>query len=244
MTGTWRLVDSGHIPPAESAAVDEAILESHAEGLVGDTLHFYVRSKPTVSIGYFQKVKEAVDVAECARRGVRLVRRRSGGSSIFTDPGQLIYAVVLPASAIGTGEGSFASVCVPVARAISSLGFDAKHRPANDIEVDGRKISGSAQLRRRGSALQHGTVLIDSDVETMDAVLRSGDVKPSDRVTTLSRLTATKPSMDRVKMAIAGEIARSFSVSYERCELTAREQERIRELVDARYGRDEWNLKR
>jgi lipoate-protein ligase A len=241
--GTWRLVDSGPLPSAESAAVDEAILESHADGGVRNTLHFYARSEPTVSLGYFQKASEAVDLQECARRGVRLVRRRSGGSAIFTDPGQLIYALVLPSSLVGAGEGSFSAVCNAIARALSTFGVAAEHRPVNDIEVGGRKISGSAQLRRHGSVLQHGTILVDADMESMDAVLRHGRIRPSERVTTLSRLIGTSPDMDVVKAAIADELARCFSISFENERLTEREHERVETLACERYGREEWNLR-
>ncbi|HIH01836.1 TPA: lipoate--protein ligase family protein [Thermoplasmata archaeon] len=237
----WRLVDSGPLPTAESAAADEAILGAHAEGVVPDTLHFYTRSEPTISIGYFQRVSEAVDLDECARRGVRLVRRRSGGSTIFTDSGQMIYAVVMPASAIGSGEASFGAVCGPIARALGRFGADARHRPVNDIEIGGRKVSGSAQLRSRGSVLQHGTVLIDTDIEAMDAVLKGGSVRPSERITDLAAVLDDPPSMDEVKAAVTDEIARSFGISFEKGSLTEIERHRIAELVSSRYGSDDWN---
>ena len=240
----WRLVDSGPLPAAESAAVDEAILEAHAEGTVPDTLHFYSRSEPTISIGYFQRVSDAVDLAECGRRGVRLVRRRSGGSSIYTDPGQLIYALVVPASVIGSGEASFAAICEPIARALGRFGAAARHRPVNDIEIGGRKVSGSAQLRRRGSVLQHGTVLIETDVEAMDAVLKGGPVRPSERITDLTAVLGAPPGMEEVRTAMKEELAKAFDVVFEEGCLTASEGRRMEELVRSRYGRDDWNLGR
>jgi lipoate-protein ligase A len=244
MTGTWRLLDSGPLPPAESAATDEALLESHADGSAPNTLHFYTRVAPTVSLGYFQRVAEAVDLEECALRGVQLVRRRSGGSAIFTDPGQLIYALVVPSSVLGGGaEGSFAVICEAIARAVSTFGVDARHRPVNDIEVSGRKISGSAQLRRHGSVLQHGTLLIDADIQTMEAVLRDGSPRPSVRVATLSQLTGASPGMDAVKAAIVAELSRSFEGDFEKGVLTDTERARVNELVRTRYGRREWNLR-
>lgn len=244
MTAMWRLVDSGHLPTAESAAVDEAMLESHADGAVPNTLHFYARSQPTVSLGHFQKVAEAVDVEECSRRGVALVRRCSGGRSIYTDPGQLIYAMVLPISKIGgDAKASFAPICSAVARAVRTFGLDARHRPINDVEVDGRKVSGSAQLRRRGSVLQHGTVLVDADIDTMEAVLKQSSPRPTDRVTTLSRLMAVPPGMAEVKAAIVEELGRSFGVGFEKTSLTDIERARVVELVRARYGREEWNMR-
>jgi lipoate-protein ligase A len=243
-TAAWRLLDSGPLPSAESAAIDEALLEGHADGSAPNTLHFYARTVPTVSLGYFQKAAEAVDLDECARRGVQLVRRRSGGSTIFTDPGQLIYAIVLPSSLLdGCAERSFAAICGAIARALASLGVDARHRPVNDIEVCGRKISGSAQLRRRGSVLQHGTFLIDADIETMEAVLRGCSPRPSSRVTTLSELMDVPPGTDAVKDAVVHELGRSFDASFEKGVLTDAERARVNELVRTRYGLREWNLR-
>ena len=244
MTDMWRLVDSGYLPTAESAAVDEAMLESHADGAVPNTLHFYARSQPTVSLGHFQKVAEAVDVEECSRRGVALVRRCSGGRSICTDPGQLIYAMVLPVSEIGgDAKASFTPICSAVARAVRTFGLDARHSPINDVEVAGRKISGSAQLRRRGSVLQHGTVLIDADIPMMEAVLKQSSPRSTDRVTTLSRLMTAPPSMAEVKAAIVEELGRSFGVGFEKASLTDTERARVVELVRVRYGREDWNLR-
>ncbi len=244
MTATWRLVDSGQLPTAESTAVDEAMLESHADGAVPNTLHFYTRSQPTVSLGRFQMVTEAVDVEECSRRGVALVRRCSGGRSIFTDPGQLIYATVLTVSEIGgDAKASFAPICSAVARAVSSFGLDARHSPINDVEVAGRKISGSAQLRRRGSVLQHGTVLIDADIDAMEAVLKQSSPRPTERVTTLSRLMPVPPGMAEVRAAIVEEMGQSFGVGFEKGSLTDTERARVSELVRTRYGREEWNMR-
>lgn len=241
---TWRLVDSGSVPPAESAALDEAMLDRHSAGEVPDTLHFYTRSRPTVSLGYFQKAAEAVDLDECGRRGVAVVRRRSGGRTIFTDPGQLVYAVVVGSGEMpGSGASSFEPVCSAIARAISSLGVAASYRPVNDIEVGGRKVSGSAQLRRRGSVLQHGTVLVDADLDTMDAVLRHAPIPPSARVASLSRLLPARPDTGTVKALIAEEIGRTFGAVLEPSGMTEREAEKVRELVGSRYGRREWNLR-
>ncbi len=244
MTDMWRLLDSGQLPTAESAAVDEAVLESHADGAVPNTLHFYARSQPTVSLGRFQKVAEAVDIGECSRRGVALVRRSSGGGSIYTDPGQLIYAAVLPVSEIGSdAKASFAPICSAVARGVGRFGLDARHRPINDVEVDGRKISGSAQLRRRGSLLQHGTVLIDADIDAMEAVLKPSPSRPTDRVTTLSRLMPVPPDAAAVKAAIVEELGRHFDVGFKKGSLTDVERARVLGLVRTRYGRKEWNMR-
>lgn len=248
MSRTWRLVDSGLVPPPESAAIDEAILETHIAGKVPNTLHFYRRRIPTISLGYFQKVSESVDLPECRRRGVALVRRRSGGSSIFTDSGQLIYALIVHESDLPADRAeSFRKVCGAIAKAIESFGVDAVYRPLNDVEVDGRKVSGNAQLRRKGSVLQHGTVVIDTDLELMDAVLKvvgQGAVtRPSERMTTLAALLESPPDVDLVAGALAFELGSAFDVEFVMSSLTPVERALVRKLVRERYSRDEWNMR-
>ncbi|HEX9907230.1 MAG TPA: biotin/lipoate A/B protein ligase family protein [Thermoplasmata archaeon] len=250
MSGVWRLIDSGMVQPAESAALDEAILDAHIDGLVPDTLHFYVRARPTVSVGYFQKISESVSLEGCRERGVAIVRRKSGGSSIFTDSGQLIYGLVLSESDLPQDRTeSFRLVCSSLARAIASLGVEAVYRPMNDIEVSGNKVSGNAQLRRKGSVLQHGTVILDTDLKTMDEVLRPRDSRtrghfiPSARVSTLRALTGTVPSMEHLKRAITSEIEATFDVKFERGTLTAEETASVARLVQEFYSREDWNLK-
>lgn len=246
MSDVWRMVDSGSLPPPESAAVDEAILEAHAAGEVPCTLHFYVRSSPTVSLGYSQRVSESVDLDACRRLGVSVIRRGSGGGSIYTDRGQLIYALVVGAEALPKSlDASFAVVCGAVADALSSIGVDAMQRPVNDVEVGGKKVSGSAQHRRRRSVLQHGTVLVDTDMGLMDLVLVGGQGRrPSERVTNLSSLMGRTIDMDVLKARLRDAFSSSFGTRFEPGTLTQREKSTVKHLVTERYSRDEWNLRR
>lgn len=250
MPQPWRLVDSGMVPPPDSAALDEAILEAHIEGLVPNTLHFYRRSVPTISVGYFQKISESIDLAECERRGVAIVRRKSGGSSIYTDEGQLIYGLVIHDSDLPPERAdSFRLTCSAIANAARSLGVDAVYRPMNDVEVGGRKISGNAQLRRKGSVLQHGTVVVDTDISEMDAVLKvsrfraASIVRPSERITTLKSLLGVAPDMDVVKVSLVSAFEEAFNTRFTTSSLSDSEKAVVHRLVEERYSRKEWNFK-
>ena len=236
--------------PPESAALDEAILEAHIGGLVPNTLHFYRRDRPTISIGYFQKVVESIDIAECERREVALVRRKSGGSSIYTDPGQLIYSLVLHEEDLPEDRSeSFRLICNAIAKALGTFGVDAVYRPLNDVEVDGKKISGNAQLRRKGSVLQHGTIVVDTDLAQADSVLRvlkiarGVGVRPSTRVTTLASLTGSVPDMELVKGSLVFAFGEAFDADFVAGPLSDIEQALVRKLVRERYSRREWTLK-
>jgi len=250
MPRSWRLVDSGAVSPPESAAIDEAILEAHVLGKVPNTLHFYTRSLPAISVGYFQKMAESVDLAECERRGVAIVRRRSGGSSIYTDNGQLIYGLVLHEPDLPQIRAdSFRLICEAISSALRSFGVDAVYRPMNDVEVDGRKISGNAQLRRKGSVLQHGTVVVDTDFSAMDAVLRvnslnrRGVSRPSDRMTSLARIIGAAPEMEKVKGALLTSFEKSLDARFAQSPLTEYEKTLVRDLIEEHYSRHEWNFK-
>ena len=250
MLRSWRLVDSGAVRPPESAALDEAILEAHVSGLVPNTLHLYIRSVPTISVGYFQKISESVDMAECERRGVAIIRRKSGGSSIYTDPGQLIYGLVVREADLPQDmAASFEFTCKAIADAIRSFGADASYRPMNDVEIQGRKISGNAQLRRKCSVLQHGTIVVDADLSEMDAVLKvSGQhqtavARPSERMTTLTRVTGSVPEMGAVKRSLVSAFERSFDARFLPSSLTEFETSLVNKLVSERYSKKEWNFK-
>ncbi len=250
MPRSWRLVDSGLVSPPVSAALDEAILDAHVAGKAPNTLHFYRRDRPTISIGYFQKISDSVNLDECVRRKVALVRRKSGGSSIYTDAGQLIYGLVvhednLPADR----EESFKMVCTAIAKALGTFGLDAVYRPMNDVEVGGMKVSGNAQLRRKGSVLQHGTIVVDTDMNQMDCVLRvlritpGTGVRPSKRVTTLTALLGTAPDIDLVKGALIFAFEDAFKVKFAASPLSKVEEALVKKLVRERYSKRDWNLK-
>jgi len=250
MPDSWRLVDSDLVQPGESAALDEAILEAHIAGMVPNTLHFYRRIVPTVSVGYFQKVSESVDIEECRKRGVAVVRRKSGGSTIYTDSGQLIYGLVVHESELpGELQDSFKKVCTAIASAISSFGTEAEYRPLNDIEVQGKKVSGNAQLRRKGSVLQHGTILAEADIATMDAILkvkptttRSAD-RASERVATLTSILGAPPEMEVLKGMISIALGEAFGARFKKSGLVQFEKETVVKLVDEFYSKDDWNFK-
>jgi len=179
------------------------------------------------------------------------VRRKSGGSSIYTDPGQLIYGLIVRESDLpGDHAEAFRVVCSTLAKAISSFGVVAGYRPLNDIEVLGKKISGNAQLRRKGSVLVHGTVVLDTNLQTMDAVLRpraveEGDGKrPSERVGTLTTLmTGLPPTMLEMKTAVAAEFSREFDVEFLGSTLSDREKMLVSEFVRDRYGNPDWTFR-
>ncbi|MEM4262344.1 MAG: biotin/lipoate A/B protein ligase family protein [Thermoplasmata archaeon] len=242
----WRLVDSGIVSPEFSVAADEAILNARLREFVPNTLHFYVRNCPCVSIGYNMPLKESVCMDEVGKRNVRLVRRFSGGSAVYTDQGQLIFALIIDSSFLPSDLlESYKRICEAVIRGLSYLGIKAEHKPVNDIVVGGLKISGSAQLRRGGIVLHHGTIMVDTDLDTLAAVIKPTRAKRSNppvskRVTCLRELLGRAPDMREVKSILSRGISESFGVTLREGALTPGEISDTERLIKEKYSLQEW----
>jgi lipoate-protein ligase A len=248
-----RLVDSDLERPQVTAAIDEALLKSRMRGLSGDTLHLYRRRPASVSIGYFQTAASVADIEACRRDGVPVVRRISGGGAIYTDERQLVYALTFhPPRPIKAREG-FALVCGAIVKALGRLGVpDARREGVNDVMVGPSKVSGSAQVIRKGTHLVHGTLLVDVDKQAMARYLLStgpkersrGHFSPADRVTTLTDILGTPPPMDVIKSVLVEELALVVGGVPETGHLNSWETDEADRLEGARYSQDDWNLRR
>lgn len=246
------MVDSDLSDPEFTVAADEAIAKARSKGLVLNTLHFYRRKVPTVSMGYFQKADKVLDMDFCRRNGIRILRRASGGSAIYTDPGHLIYGLVVDEAALSADRNeAFRKVCSAITLALGSLGVRAEFKPANDVLVNGRKISGSAQMRRWGTVLQHGTLVLHNDIGMMTGALKmdtekvhSRHLEPETYVTSLEETLGHAPDVQLVKSALVGGFEKTFGVKFQKSGLTEFENDLIRELIESKYGRDDWNLSR
>jgi lipoate-protein ligase A len=243
----WRVVDLGRMSPALTAAVDEAVLISRSEGLVGNTLSFYTRDRPTVSLGYFEKASECIDLDLCQELGIMIVRRLSGGSAIYTDSGQIIYTLTLGDGLVPENpKESYPLICAGVVNALRGLGIAAEHKPLNDVVVKGRKISGSAQTRKAGVVLQHGTVIVDSDLDVMMSVIlqRPGKPRRREEMTSISIELGRTVEMDEVKNALVTGFEKAFGITTYRSGLTTGEQEMARKLSDEKYGKGVFTFQR
>jgi lipoate---protein ligase len=239
---SWRLVDSDLLEPAFSAAVDEAILLARNEGSVPNTLHLYRRTGPTISLGHFERINESIDIEAAERLRVSIVRRMSGGSAIYTDPDQLIYTVAVGKGSVPESpQDTFRLLCQGLIEALAVLGVRAEFKPVNDVLVGGRKISGSAQVRRHEVVLQHGTLLVRTDYERMFSVLRS-DKRSRNEMTSLVEELGEAPPMAAVKIAIVRGFSEALGVEFEAGALSERERESADRLTRSTYGRQDHTL--
>lgn len=241
----WRLLPFNAERGAMNMAIDEAVAEAVGLGVSPPTIRFYSWSPGAVTLGCFQSIDE-VNVDACARMGVDIVRRRTGGGAVYHDPeGEVTYSIIAPERLFGHDiPASYRQVCGHVIDALRLLGVESRFRPVNDIEAGGRKISGSAQTRRGGVLLQHGTLLLSFDAERMFSLLRPTAAKLSNRnindiLTSVGSLT--NASRDEVLKALREGFLSSRA--WEASPLTSHEANRAKELV-ARYRDDSWTFLR
>lgn len=191
----WRLIDTGSHSAAINMAMDEAIARMHREGRVPPTLRFYTWEKPTLSIGYFQRAKEEIDLERVREANLDFVRRPTGGRAVLHDRELTYSIVVLEATPYipPTVTESYRFFSEGLLRGFRRLGIDAqmvRHGPEEgardalktaacfdspswyELVLGDRKIAGSAQVRSNGVILQHGSILIDLDAELLFSVLR------------------------------------------------------------------------
>ncbi len=253
-----RVVDTDLATGAHSASLDETFARFVANGRAKPTLHFYRRSPPAVTLGYFQKIEEDVDVAYCENNGIDMVRRWTGGGTIYTDENALVYGLSCPAEMVPANiEESYRLICGAIVESLKHFGITAQFKPVNDVLVGNRKISGSAQFRRWGIVLQHGTIIADADFDRMFRALKPNLSKLQKRgfsdareaMTSIARETGNRADMGEVKrhfaIALKGALERfsGRAVELEEGKLSMEEQRYAEALEKEKYGTHEWTFR-
>lgn len=268
MPESWRLIVSGFADGATNMAIDEAILQAVSEGLVPPTLRFYGWDPPCISVGLNQSVQEEIDLEQCQAAGIDVVRRPTGGKAILHQ-NELTYSVVLPSSHPLAGTGvldSFRRISYGLLRGLEVLGlrpyqaipprqenlqspvcFEA---PSDyEIECEGKKVIGSAQLRRKGGILQHGSIPLKGDIAAIADFLRLGaegreglKEKIRRRASTLSDLLGREVSYEEAATAFIRGFREAFNLLLVPSTLTAFEEEQARNLRE-KYAGEEWTFK-
>lgn len=238
---SWRLLDTGLRSAAENMALDDAILEAVSMGAAPNTLRFLRFSRPCVLVGLHQDVRQEVRLDYCLERGIEVNRRITGGGAVYFEPRHLGWELIarweppFPRRV----EELYEFVCEAVAEGLRRLGVEAKYRPVNDIEVRGRKVSGTGGTARGAAFLFQGTLLTDLDLREMLRCLRIPIKKLSDkeveslkdRVTTLAWELGACPTLEAIKSAIASALSERLGASFVPGGLTELEEELLRERL-------------
>lgn len=228
-------------------AIDRAIQFAHAAGEAPPTVRLYGWNPPTVTLGRFQDAS-SVDLDACARSGVSVVRRFTGGRGVLHDD-EVTYSVVA-----GTRDGvprgvaaSYRHLCTGLAGAYSALGVDAEltsrprgcgssaacylHATHADLSVGTSKLAGSAQVWHADTVLQHGSFTRTRDLGREAEVFRLDDVQSAElaaTTATLQDILGVAPSVTEIVDAVAAGLVAGLGIELYPGELTVFELELAR----------------
>jgi lipoate-protein ligase A len=239
---TWRLLDTGARSGAENMAIDEALLEWKAAGKIPHTLRFLQFSNPTVLVGHHQSVEEEVRLDYCRSHGIEINRRLTGGGALYWGKEELGWEIYISKKDLRVPsriEGLYRKMGEAAALGLCRLGVRAHFRPRNDIEIQGRKISGMGGTELSDAILFQGTLLVDFDVNGMLRSLRIPTEKlqdkeiesVKDRVTCLKWELGRTPSIHTIKAPLKKGFEEAFGVKFEDRPLTAEEENALKTKV-------------
>jgi lipoate-protein ligase A len=250
---TIRFVDLGETEGIATQAVYEAVAIARSRGIVPDTLIICWPRSPLVCVGYFQEVEKEVDIDYCRSKKIPIVRRILGGGAVYLDSNQVFYQIigqrggkVVPVDI----EAIFRKILDAPTKTLTEMGVPATYKPVNDIEVEGRKISGNGAAEVDGIAVVTGNIILDFNYDEMIKILRVPDEKFRDkltkslreRVTTLKRELGSIPTCQKLKELLAKHFQETLRVELVGVKLTQEEEKLLDKLMREKYLSRRWTF--
>ena len=229
-----RVLDLSFRDPASNLALDEVLLDSAERGIAGESLRFWESPIPFVVVGVSQRLADEVYEEPCAQDGVRVLRRCSAGGCVFQGPGSLNFTLVLSYErdpALRNIRSSYGYILSRIREALERRGVRTSPEGISDLAVEGLKVSGNAQKRKKHFFLHHGTLLHHVD-----------QARPAYRG---DRSHARFVSVLPLGPEQLREVLRETFDAHSACvEPLFTEFSEMRELVNKKYGATSWIYRR
>jgi lipoate-protein ligase A len=269
----WRLIKDTYHTGFMNMAIDEAIMIAHREGLVPPTIRFYQWSPPAVSLGYFQDLKKEIDVDSCRNLGIDIVRRPTGGKAVLHDK-ELTYSFTIRENHPLVNNSileTYKKISGGIIKGLFYLGVTADLVPLREkskihhsdlksicfsvpsqyeVQVEGKKIVGSAQVRKREIVLQHGSLLIELEKDKLFSVFNFPSTQIRERLktkfnaTSLEEILKRKITFSELSAILPRGFEEEFGVKLLEGQITEEEEKISQELLENKYLTYEWNYQR
>jgi len=211
-------------------------------------LLFYV-NQPSIIIGKHQNTIEEINKEYVDAKGIKVVRRISGGGAVYHDFGNLNFSFITKYSP--EFFHNFEKFTKPVVETLREMGVNAELGGRNDITVDGRKISGNAQFTNLKSMFSHGTLLLNSHIEDVvqalnvkiDKIESKGIKSVRSRVANISEFLKEDLNVEEFRERIIKNVFKEYE-SVPTYELSESEREEVNKLSESKYKTWEWNFGR
>ncbi|MFI3271346.1 MAG: lipoate--protein ligase [Pseudomonadota bacterium] len=159
--------------PTFNLALEESLFQKLNPNSQGIFLLW--QNAPSVIVGRHQNTAEEVSTDYAKVHDIAVVRRMTGGGAVYHDAGNVNFSFLEWRDTVGSIN--FHEYLQPIQAALAELGLDVQFSSRNDLEVEGKKISGSAQVRKANKILHHGTLLINVNTEVLSQVLTGSPEK-------------------------------------------------------------------
>ena len=231
------VLNSSH-DPFYNQAFEEYVFEHFREG----EIFLLWQNAPAVIVGSYQNICREVHVERLRQLGIPVIRRITGGGTVYHDLGNVNYTYITQAD----GGVSYDGVLLPVIRALNDIGVPARKNRTCDIAIGDLKISGSAQRMTKGRLLHHGTLLFSSDLEVLDRITtrRKNDCFQSRgtqsaicTVTNIREHLASPMTIEEFQDRLLGQMV---PPGCPHLTLTAEQEAEVCRLRDEKYRSWEW----
>ncbi len=235
--------NKGITDPRINLAIEEYALKNLD---INETYLLFYINRPSIIIGKNQNTIEEINTEYVEENGITVVRRLSGGGAVYHDLGNLNFSFITKDD--GESFHNFKKFTEPVIQALKKLGVNAELSGRNDIEVEGRKISGNAQFSTRGRMFSHGTLMLDSEIDHVVSALRvkkdkiesKGIKSIRSRVANISEFLKEEMTVEEFRQLLLTNIFDGLDEIPEYV-LTEEDWEKIHQLSENRYQTWEWN---
>lgn len=236
-------LETGSQDPFYNLAFEEYVLTHRVEG---DYLILW-QNDNTIVIGQNQNAEAEINRSFVETHGIHVVRRMTGGGAVYHDMGNLNYSFITDGG--DPGQLSMAAFTRPVVEALQALGLAAESSGRNDILVNGKKVSGTAQRLARGRILHHGTLLFDSNSDMVAGALHADPEKFRSK-----SVKSVRSRIGNIRDALGQDMELQDFWNYLKSalardgflpgSLTAAELEGVMDLKKSKYDTWEWNFGR
>lgn len=272
----WYYIESHKNNAVYNMALDELLMEKVRDGELPAVLRLYEWATPTLSLGYFQKVKKEIDLERVGTYGYEMVRRATGGRGVLHDK-ELTYSVVLPESYDGMPESvteSYRVISGGLLEGFKNLGLDAHFSVPQtkeerkeltnirssvcfdtpswyELVVEGKKIAGSAQTRQNGVVMQHGSILLDVDIDHLFDMFKYQNTRFKEKMkaafkekaVAINDISEGRFTVDMLYPAFKDGFEKGLEMKTRPYDLTDEDKNRL-EQIKNKYSSDEWNFRK
>ena len=228
--------------PSYNLAMEQYVFDC----LPRDRMYFMLwQNDNAIIVGKYQNTLSEINLEAVERRGIRVVRRLSGGGAVYHDMGNLNFTFITDA-ARGTAL-DMKLFCQPVVRTLAALGVHAEVNGRNDITIDGKKFSGNSQYLRQGRVMHHGTIMFNSDLSVVSEALQVDPTKFQTKGvrSVRSRVTNVADHLDRPvslpefrRILLENILRENPGQPYP---LTPKDLAAVEKLREERYAAWDWN---